>query len=120
MGFNVTNLSYGSTACINDNASWLDYIQNDFNEINGRIILLVAGNHDVHFFLRNGDGTCNQPGHAADCSIWSHKPGQGQVYNGYCDETIYNGSRSYKYHNECRDVFIANYNNKNFSVDLGK
>lgn len=95
MGFNVTNLSYGSTACINDNASWLDYIQNDFNEINGRIILLVAGNHDVHFFLRNGDGTCNQPGHAADCSIWSHKPGQGQVYNGCCDETIYNGSRSY-------------------------
>ena len=27
---------------------------------------------------------------------------------------------AYKYHNECRDVFIANYNNKNFSVDLGK
>ena len=95
IGYNITNLSYGSNACISDEDSWLDYVQNDFDESEGRIIVLCAGQNDIHYFLRDGDGTCDNPNHAANCSTWSHKPGYGAVTEGYCDETIYYGSKSY-------------------------
>ena len=98
IGYNITNLSYGSNACISDEESWLDYIQNDFDESDGRIIALCAGQNDIHYFLRNGDGTCENPNHSVNCSTWSHKPGYGAVTEGYCDENIYYGATSYKYY----------------------
>lgn len=101
IGYNISNLSYGNNASISNNDSWLYYIRNTYNQNNGRIIALVAGIHDVHYYLRHGNGTCTNPNHDSSCSIWSHKPGSGIVTNApfsysppLCDETIYSYSTS--------------------------
>jgi len=95
MGFNITNLSYGNSI-IHDRDSLFNYIQNAYNDENGRLIALVAGTHDVHYYLRHGNGTCTNPSHGSNCSIWSHKPGVNGVTSQpfdygtvLCDETMY-------------------------------
>lgn len=96
MGYNITNLSFGASACISDNNTWLNYIKNTYNQNNGRIIALVTGNHDIHYYVRHGDGSCTNPDHDENCSLWSHKPGYKAVSSApfnwsptLCDETIY-------------------------------
>lgn len=57
---------------------------------------LYNGNLSMHYYMRNGSGTC--PVHGGDCSIWSNKMGKGIVKNYpgensnkiLCDKTIYN------------------------------
>lgn len=76
-----------------------------FNEENERIIACIVylnenlflGTHSasMHYYVRNGSGTCHIPGHPDTCSIWSHKMGLEEVkntsYDGtlLCDCTIY-------------------------------
>lgn len=96
MGYNITNLSFGTSACISNNDTWLNYIKNTYNQNNGRIIALVTRNHDIHYYVRHGDGSCTNPDHDENCSLWSHKPGYQAVSSApfnwsptLCDETIY-------------------------------
>ena len=54
----------------------------DFDENNERIIASLGGTYyngsfDVHFLLRNGNGTCKK--HGGTCSLWSHKAGNTPV-----------------------------------------
>ena len=96
IGYSISNLSYGNDSCISNNDTWLYYIRNLYNPNNGRIIALVAGTHDVHYYLRHGNGSCSNPDHDSSCSLWSHKPGYTTVGSApfnwsptLCDETIY-------------------------------
>ncbi len=100
MGYSITNLSYGSSVCISNHNTWLQYIRNTYDQDTGRIIVLTATTsspdpHDVHFFMRHGNGTCTDSEHDDSCSVWSHKPGNYAIHTGLCDETIYAGSREY-------------------------
>ena len=76
-----------------------------YNENNERIIAMTAyylyygrfnGSLSMHYYLRNGNGTC--PTHGGNCSIWSQKMGNGKVTNvdskgiALCDQTIYNSA----------------------------
>ena len=72
MGCSVTKLSFSSTTGLNN------YVNNSFNESNGRVIALASttgwtGNAKIHYYLRNGNGTCDNPNHGSKCSVWSDK-----------------------------------------------
>lgn len=60
-------------------------LPSEFNNSTSRIIALTTaelyGACEFHFYVRNGNGTCGQNGHAETCSMWSHKPGGGKVRN---------------------------------------
>ena len=61
------------------------YTFSGYNENNERIIAMTAyylyygrfnGSLSMHYYLRNGNGTC--PTHGGNCSIWSQKMGNGK------------------------------------------
>lgn len=90
MGCSVTELSFSTTTTGLNN-----YINNSFNENNGRLIALAATNvgtqAEIHYYLRNGNGTCNNPNHSSKCSIWTDKFGSEYITGGqnvYCDQFI--------------------------------
>ncbi|MDE5618995.1 MAG: hypothetical protein K2I80_00510 [Ruminococcus sp.] len=79
----------------------------DYDENNKRFIAMigyVSGNNafdeytaSMHYYVRNGNGTCGNPSHRGTCSIWSHKMGNNPVsiYNGntiLCDYTLYDNA----------------------------
>lgn len=76
-----------------------------FNENNERVIaMIVYYSHtmqtlDYHYYVRNGNGTCANPSHGNNCSIWSHKRALNEVTNkspqdhySLCDYNITNGA----------------------------
>ena len=89
MGCSVTELSFSSTTGLNN------YVNNSFNESNGRVIALASttgwtGNAKIHYYLRNGNGTCDNPNHGSKCSVWSDKFDCQSVSGGStnCDQNI--------------------------------
>ncbi|MCR5111843.1 MAG: hypothetical protein K6B38_13235 [Ruminococcus sp.] len=89
MGCSVTKLSFSSTTGLNN------YVNNSFNESNGRVIALASttgwtGNAKIHYYLRNGNGTCDNPNHGSKCSVWSDKFDYLSVSGGStnCDQNI--------------------------------
>ena len=100
MNFSITKID------INDGSNF----SNLFDEENERIIAMItyyipdtsgndgiySGKLDCHFYLRNGNGTC-QNGDGGNCSQWSHKLGTGKVLDGinnlkFCDANINNNA----------------------------
>ena len=78
IGFSIINFGRGSNTFS---------LPNDFNENQERIIAMITYHYDgfaddymdYHYYLRNGNGTCNNPNHGSNCSIWSHKNSMGKV-----------------------------------------
>lgn len=103
MNFNISK--YLNKDVIDYDHSKEFILPDDFDESSSRIIAMIAyynykdlynGNLSMHYYMRNGSGTC--PVHGGDCSIWSNKMGKGIVKNYpgensnkiLCDKTIYN------------------------------
>ena len=86
IGFSLTSIS-GSTPFT---------IPNNFNEGTERIIAMVSGvipgsnKVSYHFYLRNGNGSCNNPNHNSNCSLWSYKNGDSKISNSPLDNDPYN------------------------------
>ena len=96
-------------------------LPSDYDENSQRIIALVANKNDFHFFVRHGNGTCNDLEHGVNCSIWSHKPGTSgistvvETYYSYgeplCDNSIY--ELATEYYGNSTPVFFATNQNSN-------
>lgn len=90
MDFTVEKLT------IYDTTSLSSYVNSDlFDENAGRIIALATlknnSQFQFHFYLRNGNGTCQNPNHYSNCSIWTGKMGSASVDGpavAGCDATI--------------------------------
>lgn len=77
MGSNLQKIT------LENNAQFV--LPNTYNESTQRIIAMnvgtnyPSGSYDFHFYLRHGNGTCDE--HGGTCSIWSHKLGNESVSN---------------------------------------
>ncbi len=91
IGFNITPLknNYNASNYVPDNTFTLP---STFDPNSERAIALIAYEYyryygpgwetrllDYHYYLRNGNGTCDNPSHGSNCSKWSHKIGSGTV-----------------------------------------
>ena len=101
---NFTLQEYNNSDILNPNNNYFSP-PIGYDENNERIIAMTAyylynsrfnGSLSMHYYLRNGNGTC--PKHGGNCSVWSQKMGTGKVtdsdYYGtvICDQTIYDSA----------------------------
>lgn len=118
MNYSIINLN--DEYSISNQDKFLQYINNSYNEYEGRIIALVTGyvtsarTYDYHYYMRHGNGTCSE--HDGNCSIWSHKVGYKDISNHslngspiLCDKNIFSSS-----------TYASDYSNGPVFYNIGK